>query len=302
MFRKALILMVTLSLLSSCRGGIQNYNDHNPALTQPMPVYAPPDKHYRVALVLGAGGARGMAHIGVLEEFENANIPVDLIIGCSAGSLVGALYAKNPNAKEIKCELAKMKKHDFLKMNLFLRCQALCFGYGLKRFLLKHLGDSCFEDLEIPLVVVGTDLKSGELLTFGSGMVAPAVHGSCAYPLVLSPVKLYDRVIVDGGVIAPIPVHVANEHYVDLVIAVDISTCLTKSMPTNLFGVAKRCTEIQYLHQSNVGCKCADIVIKPYLGNIGTFCDNYNEEMYWAGRAAAREAIPAILKALNSSK
>lgn len=299
MIRKCWMLLLVLAVAAGCRGGIQCYNERSPSLSCPMPSYAPPDKHYRVAVVLGAGGARGMAHIGVLEEFEQANIPVDLIIGCSAGSIVGALYAKNPNACEIKGELAKIKKHDFMKMNLFMRCQALCFGHGLKRFLLKHLDNTCFEDLQIPLVVVGTDLCSGELLTFGSGMVAPVVHASCAYPLVLSPVRVYDRVVVDGGVIAPIPVATANEHYVDIVIAVDISNSLSNSMPSNLFGVAKRCTEIQYLHQSSIGTKCADIVIKPNLGNIGTFCDDYNEEMYWAGRIAAREAIPAILEALK---
>lgn len=288
-----------LFLLTSCKCNLQTYNHDIPCSAVAIPAYCPPKKPMRLALVLGAGGARGMAHIGVLEEFEKAGIPVDLIVGSSAGSLVGSLYARNPNACEIKAELARLRKDDFLEFNLFIRCQALCYGYGLKKFLLKHLGNSHFEELQIPLVVVATDLYEGDLVVLGSGAVAPAVHASCAYPLVLSPVKVHGKVLVDGGVINPIPVQIARQHSPDVIVAVDISSYLPQRKPNNLFGVAKRCTEIQFLTQSNLCVGGADYVIKPELGEVGTFDHTYNEEVYLAGRHAARAAIPAIRQILS---
>lgn len=296
------ILLLALLLLAGCKANLQTYNHHSPCLCRPIPVYTPPETHMRLALVLGAGGARGMAHVGVLEELEKAKIPIDLIVGCSAGSLIGSLYATNPNASEIKQDLALLRKKDFIEMDLFMCCHALCHGKGLKRFLLKHLGDTHFEEAKIPLVVVATDLASGELVTLGSGHIAPAVHASCAYPIFLSPVKIYDRILIDGGVLNPIPVSIAKQHNVDVVVAVNINASLSTQMPSHLLGVATRCSEIIYLNLSNTCSQEADVIIKPELGEVGTFADGFNEHSYLAGKKAALAAIPAIQKALEAAK
>lgn len=257
-----------------------------------------PEKHVRLALVLGGGGARGMAHVGVLEEFERANISIDIIIGCSAGSIVGALYADCPNAGRIKSLLEPLKKWDILDINIWYCRYGLVQGRSLRNFLYANLNCSYFEQLQIPLYVVATDLVEGELITFSKGPVIPAVHASAAVPFIFAPVLFQGRLLVDGGVADPIPVVVAKEIGADIVVAVDLSELLPKTCPTNLFGIATRSAEIKFLLQSESCAKGADVIIRPELGDIGMFDDKNNEMMYQAGRNAAKKAIPRILELL----
>lgn len=135
----------------------------------PLPDCAPLYHPIRVALVLGGGGSRGMAHVGVLKELEEAKIPIDLIVGCSAGALVGGLYASHPCSDDIKAVLAPMKKKDFVDFDICKARYGLAQGEALRNFLRCHLDGECFEGLKIPLVVVATDLASGELICIGGG-------------------------------------------------------------------------------------------------------------------------------------
>jgi NTE family protein len=299
MTKKLLLLILSLSLLSSCCSRFQCYDNELMNLDTELPCYLPPEKPIRLALVLGGGGARGMAHVGVLEEFEKENIPIDLIIGCSAGSIVGALYSYLPDTRYVKSVLEPLKKEDLLDINLWFARYGLGQGALLKHFLLKQLGSTEFSDLSIPLVIVATDIATGELVSFGHGPVAPAVHASSAYPFYFTPVKLYGRVFVDGGVVNPVPVIVAEEHHADLIIAVDLCEQLPDRFPSNLFGVAKRCTEILFIGTSRNCVKNADIIIKPDTCGIGMFEDKFKEELYLAGKAAAKEAMPRILAAIK---
>jgi NTE family protein len=255
-------------------------------------------KPIRLALVLGGGGARGMAHVGVLEEFEKAGIPIDLIVGCSAGSIVGSLYADCPHALYVKKILEPLKKWDILDIDLLSARYGFVQGRSLRRFLRYHLKSRCFSDLQIPLYVVATDLYAGELISIGTGPIIPAVHASAAVPFVFSPVLLEGRVLVDGGVADPIPVTTAKQLGADLIVAVDLSQLLPKTCPTNLFQVVSRSAEIKFLLQSESCLEGADIVIRPELGDLGLFDDRNNQLSYEAGRKAAREAIPKILEAL----
>ncbi|MCI0381505.1 MAG: patatin-like phospholipase family protein [Chlamydiae bacterium] len=293
------LLSVSLILLMGCEPTLQTYQS---CIVQSGShvVSSIEQKPIRLALVLGAGGAKGMAHVGVLAVLEEAKIPIDLIVGCSAGSLVGALYAKSQSAEEIKKELVKLKRGDLIDFNLFTRCHGLSYGNKLKKFLLDHFGSSQFHELTIPLVVVATELHKGQLVYFNSGAIAPVVHASCALPFVFSPVKIAESVFVDGGVINPIPVDIARKHNAEIVIAVDISSFLPEALPNNLFGVAKRCAEIQFYNLSNDCLKSADVVIRPALEGIGTFDDDSNEIAYEAGKRAATEAIPKILEILKA--
>lgn len=270
-----------------------------PDSPEPLPAYLPPKTPVRLALVLGGGGARGLAHVGVLEEFERADIPIDLIIGCSSGSIVGALYANHPHAYYIKTLVEKLKRNDLIDINLFDIRYGLTQGKSLKKFLCKYLGDKEFNQLHIPLLIVATDLLEGELVCLGGGPVIPAVHASCAYPLYFTPVEIYGRVLVDGGVVDPIPVEIARQNHAEIIVAVDLSELLPKTSPANLFGVAKRCAEIKFFKQSESCIKGADIIIRPEIRHIGTFDDKCNQAIYEAGRLAARQALPEILEALR---
>jgi NTE family protein len=239
-----------------------------------------------------------MSHVGVLAEFEKAGIPIDVIVGCSAGSIVGALYADCPNASYIKKILKPLRTWDILDINIWYGRYGLVQGGALRRFLRYHLSCRCFEQLQIPLYVVATDLIAGELVCINSGSIIPAVHASAAVPFVFSPVYLHNRWLVDGGVADPVPVKTAKKTGAAVVVAVDLSGLLPDTCPTNLFGVATRSAEIKFLLQSESCVQGADVVIQPELGDMGLFDDKNPQHVYEAGAKAAREAIPQIIELL----
>ena len=287
------ILIATL-LLCSCEPKYR-FNDNPP----PLPKCALPETPIRLALVLGGGGARGMAHVGVLQEFEDAGLKIDLIVGCSIGSLVGVLYADCPNAEYVRSVLKPIKKWDILDFS-FTKCRyGLVQGSAMSKFLKKQLSTENFEELQIPLVVVATDLNQGQIVCLGSGPVIPAVRASCSFPFFFAPVPIYDRILVDGGVANPVPAVVACEAGADIVVVVDLCELLPKTCPTNLFEIGTRSAEIKFNKQSEVCLQDADVVIKPAVGDVGTFDDSHSEVLYEAGRMAARKMIPKI-KALLS--
>lgn len=268
----------------------------DPPAPQPFCI---PEK-VRVALVLGSGGVRGMAHVGVLEVLEEAGIPFDLIVGCSAGSLVGALYADNPNSACVKTAIAKMKTNSLLDIDIWNCRFGLCQGRSMRKVLDDNLEADYFDQLKIPLVIVASDLHTGELVPIGCGELVKAVEASCAIPLVFCPVDYQGRILVDGGTINPVPVIVAKDLGADVVIAVDLCELLPSTFPTNLFGVATRSAEIAFLWQNEVCTRNADIVIRPKMCGIGTFNDKAKEYLYCAGKEAAQEALPHIKEVLFS--
>lgn len=291
--RQALIFLTVLLLLSSCETKFDLPED-----PPPIPECSPPSC-VRLAIVLGGGGAKGWSHAGVLAEFERAGIPIDAIVGCSAGSIVGALYADCPNACYVKRLLVPLKTWDILDINIWYGRYGLVQGGGLRRFLKRNLSCRYFEDLKIPLYVVATDLIAGKLVCMSSGSIIPAVHASASVPFVFSPVYLYKRWLVDGGVADPVPVQTAKKTGAAVVVAVDLSGLLPRTCPTNLFGIATRSAEIKFLLQSESCVDGADVVIRPELGDMGLFDDKNPQRVFEAGSKAAREAIPKIIELLS---
>lgn len=264
----------------------------------PPPSFYVPEK-IRVALVLGGGGVRGMAHVGVIEELVKANIPIDIIVGCSAGSLVGALYADNPDIEHIKKAVWGLKTDSICDINIFTCRYGLSQGGAFHRVINEHLEASCFEELKIPLVVVATDLYSGELIALGSGDLVTAVQASCALPFVFVPCDYLGRILVDGGVVNPVPAKVAADLGAEVIIAVDLCELLPKTFPQNLFQIADRSAEISYMWQNQACTRAADFVIRPKTCGVGTFNDKMKRQIYEAGRVAAKEALPSILERMR---
>lgn len=291
-----------LSSLMLLLGGCACTNIHQPEDDPPkLPVCFVPKK-VNLALVLGGGGAKGLAHLGVLEEFEKAGIPIDIIVGCSAGSLIGSLYCDCPNARYLKSVIGPLKTSAFMNMHIF----RAWFSLGLSQEdSMTSVLDECldaryFHELKIPLLTVSTDLYTGELIIFGGGEIVPAVEASCAFPLVFEPVNHHGRILVDGGCIDPVPVRVAKMVDPNIIVAVDLRCMLDKSFPKNIIGVAQRCANITLLWQSERCLANADFVIRPQLENVGTFDDCSHEQIYDAGRTAALKLIPAILERLKA--
>ncbi len=299
---KNLKWLILLLCCASCSPQYQSYTREFPSPQTVITEKPIIEKKVNIALVLGSGGARGMAHVGVLEELEKAGIPIDMIVGTSAGSLVGAFYAKTPSSKVVKSELHGVKFKDFAVFKLFSRSSSLYCANGFKQFLLRKFSSMQFNDLSIPLVAVATDLGNGELAVFDQGPVAPAVHASSAIPFYFSPVRYDGRVFVDGAVLSPLPVQVARQYEPNIVIAVDISSALSRSLPTNLVAVASRCSKIRSICVYQKSGAEADILIDPQVSHIGTFDENHQEVLYERGREAARKMMPKILALIEEKR
>jgi NTE family protein len=262
----------------------------------------PPHKNVDVALVLGAGGAKGLAHIGVIEELQAAGIHPDLIVGCSAGAIVGALYADRPDINHVKTLLYDKRREHFFEWSIENMPFGVSNAAALQQFLIDHLYSKKFEDLKIPFIAVATSLEFGDLVAFGTGELESPVRASAAIPGVFLPVKVNGGYFVDGGVADPIPVKIARERGAKFIIAVDLSGQLQTSLPKHVFGILQRSLEIHYLHHSRIACHNADYVIQVPFQNVGTFEDGQNEKIYENGRLAARKALPAIKERLKLLK
>ncbi len=290
------IFLTLLTFLLTACGCPQRYQvSDNPP---PLPLCPVVEKPVHLALVLGGGGARGLAHVGVIEVFQEAKIPIDLIVGCSAGSIVGAIYADCPDITHLKDVFLGLHNDYLIDFDIWNAHMGLCQGRTLRRFLQNTLNAETFEELQIPFFLVATDLYSSELVTIGGGPLVPAIEASSAIPFIFVPVELHGRAFVDGGVIDPVPVRVARHFESEIIVVVDLRGLLPPTFPSNLFGVAARSAEIALLWQSEGCLQHADVVIRPELDEFGTF-DDKNEEIYEAGRKAAFEALPQIWELLS---
>lgn len=269
-----------------------------PRCPDPAKPFCVPEK-IRVALVLGSGGIRGMAHVGVIEELVNAGIPIDLIVGCSAGSIVGSIYADNPDVEALKCAIWKIRTNSILDFEVWNCRYGLSQCTHFQRVLDDHLTAETFDQLQIPFVAVASDLNTGELVPLGAGDLVTSVRASCSIPFVFVPCELNGRIFVDGGVVNPVPVKVAKDLGADVIIAVDLSELLDRTFPTNLFEVATRSTEIAFMWQNEVCTRGADVVIRPRTTGIGTFNEKMKRELYLSGKYAAIEKMDEILCALE---
>lgn len=260
----------------------------------------------RVAVVLGAGGARALAHLGVLKVLEDEGIPIDLIVGSSAGAMIGALYADCPNAERVKEKVIDLKKEDLLDPSLAglvmapIRHTGPVKGEALEKFLTARLEAKTFHALKIPLVLTATDIENHRLVILKRGALVPAIHASAALPPLFAPVKLNHQTLVDGGVMAPVPVDVARTFNPLFIIAVDISTAPVKEAVTGVLDVLDRAFQICFYELSHVQSKQADLLIRPNMNGYGTFDDQYNSQLYENGKATARAAMQDLKKALKA--
>jgi len=295
-----ILLILFALILSSCQSNfIKAIYNFAPQEAKPV------SKNIKVALVLGGGGARAIAQLGVIEVFEENNIPIDLIVGTSGGSVIGALYADNPDINAVKKIGLSFKRDNIFSVSLrnaIEGARSLRGGFDGKageNFLEKNLKAKYFKELKIPLIAIATDVTTGETVELRSGKIAPSVRASCSIPGLFSPVEMNGRILVDGGVTAPLPVSVAKKYKPKIIIAVDVSLPLEKGKVKNMFELVHRSANLSYYALNEITGQQADILIKPNLENIGIFDDHRNEEIYMAGRLAAEKMIDKIKAALK---
>ena len=177
-----------------------------------------------VALVLGSGGARGLAHIGAIEALEERGYTITSIAGCSMGSIIAGMYAAG-QLKEAKEWFLSVDKQLILRMmdiNL-LSGNSLVKGQRIIAELEKVVPDRPLEQLNIPCTIVASDMMSTEEVVFRTGSLFEAVRASISIPLFFAPVQMDDRLLIDGGILNPLPLHVVERTEGDMLVAVDIS-------------------------------------------------------------------------------
>jgi len=286
-YLRILPIMILMALFAAC------------ASTQGPP--ASGTERPKIALVLGGGAARGFAHVGVIRALEQEKIPIDMIVGTSVGSLIGAIYANDLNSFELEWTAFALEKDnvfDYALMSAFTGMGPVK-GEKLEDFVKSKIPVANIENLKLTFAAVATDLNRGTRVVIDRGSVAKAVHASSAIPGVFSPVEHQNRLLVDGGLVDNIPISVAREKGADIVIAVDISENVTNFNITNLVDVVLQSVNIMFNQNVGYKKKNADVLITPAVGNVGMLDFTQKKRCMQAGIEAAQRSIPEIRKKIE---
>jgi NTE family protein len=254
----------------------------------------PPPKPAKIALVLGAGASKGFAHVGVIKILESNKIPIHMIVGTSVGSVVGSFYASGYDAFQLQKLSFAIEQGEIV--DLVLPENGFIKGEKLQEFVNKTVKNTPMEKLKIPFYAVAADVQSGQEVAFGKGNTGMAVRASCSIPGVFRPVKIGERMYVDGGVVSPVAVDVAKQFGADIVIAVDISAGGERAFPENTIETILRSFDIMYARLASIQISKADVVIKPKVGHIGSADFSKRHEAILEGERAAIEILPQIQK------
>jgi NTE family protein len=251
-----------------------------------------PVKPAKIAVVLGAGASKGFAHIGVLKELESHKIPIHMIVGTSVGSFVGSLYAYGYSPYELQTIAIGLQKDDVV--DYIMPDNGFIKGEKLENFVNNKVKYTPIDKFKIPFYAVATNIQTGEEMVFGRGNTGKAVRASCSIPGIFKPDFIGDKMYVDGGVVSPLAIDVARRYGADVVIAVDISSNLTSSIPAGTVETIMQAVDIMHNKMTTFQIKNADVVIKPKVGDIGATDFSKRHEAIMEGEKAAIEAMPAI--------
>ena len=278
----------------------------------------------RIALVLGGGGSRGLAHIGVLKVLVRERIPIDLIVGTSMGAIIGAQYAAGLTPDAIVEKARALQGSQLLSLNHLFSARAR--QRTLEEWLEANLPVSTFEELICPLTAVAVDVVEGEEITLDEGPLIPALLASSAVPGVFPPVRRGDRLLADGGVIDSLSAHLGYKLGAEKVIAVDVYPTLERDnvwvdpllattgldLPFGLLGSAQEDTPgiiaslwrssrvmAWHLHTSRLAAHAPDVLLRPSVEMLGSFDFKDLDGPIQAGIEEAERALPA-LRALSS--
>ncbi len=247
----------------------------------------------RLGLVLGGGAARGIAHVGVLKVLEEGGIRPDLIVGTSAGALVGSLAAAGISATRITGWVHTMR-WSALARPVMSRA-GLMSNDRLGRFIGRVLPCRTFEALPIPFACIATDLERFEPVLLWSGDLASAVRASCALPGIVVPVQRDGRLLIDGGVAESMPAAVARLLGADVVLAVDVNASYRRAAPpTNMFAILAQTYFTLGRTAERLATERADVLVTPDVGDIGVDELHRGPDLVRAGEAATRAVLPRI--------
>jgi NTE family protein len=278
----------------------------------------------KIALVLGGGGSRGLAHIGVLEVLVREQIPIDYIIGTSMGAIIGGLFAAGYSPQKIADDLDHLRGNNIFNFNFF---SARARQSDTEKQLNWRLKGKTFADMKIPLKVMAVDVVHGREVTLEEGDLIPAILASSAVPAVFPPVEIDNMQLADGGVIDSLATHVGYEVGADYIIAVDVyppletddpwidplSAIMGFQLPFNLFGNTERAklpgiaasmwrsfrVMAWHLHEERLKAAPPDVLLRPMVGGYGSLDFTDVDGPIQVGRLEAENHLPMIKSLLE---
>lgn len=264
-------------------------------------------KRKTVGLALGGGASRGLAHIGVIHALKEMGVPIDYIAGTSAGALFGGWYAMTEDEATVGKIIRDLSRRDKLLLTEVIRHKGkpILKDKSIFSVIDKNIGDFKIENCKIPFRAVAADVSNGNEVIIKKGSLAKAIKASSAIPIVFDPVEIDGRMLLDGGIINPVPVNVVRDMGADIVIAVDVSTHWFDVSEfsvrggltwRNLYSIFNSMLAVMSYQLSKEIIKKADIVIKPPVLGFKWFDFGESDYIIAAGYKEARAYMNEISK------
>jgi NTE family protein len=276
-------------------------------------------KGRKVGLVLGGGGVRGLAHVGVLKALKKMGISVDMIAGTSMGGVIGSMHAAGLPADQIETEILAIANKASLRRLLDIRpsYRGIVRGERIYNLIADTIGaDITFADLDLPMAMVAVDARTGCEVILSEGNVVDAVRATISVPIVFKPVEVDDMILVDGGILNNVPTDVAQHLGADVVIAVDVMPDFSLNTPGEPFveppidppslpTFLQEAFHVEYIMISALTkCKLTahppDLLIRPDIPAEIDLLIGYDrtEEIISVGEEATLKALGAYLAAV----
>lgn len=256
---------------------------------------------HKLAIVLGAGSARGFAHIGVIKALDAAGIRPDLIVGASAGSVVGVFYAAGYSGLQMEEVAMKVRDIDVIDAASSSK-RGLIAGEALQKMINNFVKDKPIEALKTPFIATATNLRTGDSVQLRSGDAGQAVRASSSMPGVFLPMSMNGMELVDGAITSPLPVSVARQVSADMVVvAVDVGAAPQNTHTSGIYEIVMQSFEIMGLSLAKLEGQKADVLIKPNVAAFSGSDFGNRAQLIAAGFTAGQHAIEQIRLAQNGS-
>ena len=258
------------------------------------PRFETPSRESGVAVVLGSGGPRGFAHIGALLALEEAGIRPDLVVGSSAGALVGALYASGKSPRELEAMARDVNVLDFFEVRMVTG--GLATGRAVQDYVNRHVGDRPIEAFPMAFAAVAAREGTSLAVVFNAGDAGGAVRASSASPGQFEPVRIGGEALVDGDEASPVPIRAARQLGAKVVIAIDVSAHRSTSPPDAPAEWVRK--DERRAAQVRAEAGEADVLVHPDIGYYAGHTAEYRQRVIAIAAAATRERLPEIRAAI----
>jgi NTE family protein len=289
--------------------------------------YLPDRYRLKVGLALGSGGARGLTHLGVIKALMSSGVKIEYVSGASVGALVGAFLAAGKLDELIEFVAPLTRKESLKLVDIMFPTSGLIEGKKIEQMLRERLGTLKIEDLPIPFACVATNFYTGQEVILTKGDLVTAVRASISIPGVFKPVTVGDMLLLDGGVVNPVPVQVVRDLGAEFIIAVDICPEIEKKIAVKRTAVdqkepglrapggdAQKLPSVFEIIMGSIGimesqlvdirmkAERPDILIKPQVEDIGTYDFHRYQEVFGRGGSAVEQIISKVARYVGMIK